>query len=330
MKKILLIIVVVAIAGVIVSNLPYFQELRAYNKVCEEPYLFLCDEYLEEYPDGRHADDVCFMKIERSDKEMSSITEYLERFPDGKFADRANAICDSIWDAEIAKYDSRDKSLDSPEAVAYMGEMLQYMKKNRINTLVVEANSTLKLKDYDEYDESVRTFLEILNDSKLTIADHMISLKRNFTSGSVSSLTNILKYGVAESMNRMFSEDFIEVKDLSSCSENLANVCPRLTFDCVISSQEETVEGYVFPHIWVYSEFDVPKNYLIGISVDFDAKFTIPGSDVTYTYKERGEPGENIDSIEDISDGYRQMTAICFTKFSDKMAANLGLAELAE
>ena len=37
------------------------------------------------------------------------------------------------------------------------------------------------------------------------------------------------------------------------------------------------------------------------------------------------ENENEIRGIEDIKDGYRQMTQVCFAKFSDKMSVNLGL-----
>lgn len=37
------------------------------------------------------------------------------------------------------------------------------------------------------------------------------------------------------------------------------------------------------------------------------------------------ENENEIRGIKDIKDGYRQMTQVCFAKFSDKMSVNLGL-----
>ena len=45
---------------------------------------------------------------------------------------------------------------DCSEAVIYMDEMLQYMKSHRVNTIKIDINSTLRLKDYNEYDKKVR------------------------------------------------------------------------------------------------------------------------------------------------------------------------------
>ena len=79
---------------------------------------------------------------------------------------------------------------------------------------------------------------------------------------------------------------------------------------------------------WTYVQDDTPKAYILAIDVEFDAKFSIPGSDITYEYSEVGDPGNEITGIEDVKDGYRRMTTVCFAKFSDKMAENLGLEEI--
>ena len=66
---------------------------------------------------------------------------------------------------------------------------------------------------------------------------------------------------------------------------------------------------------------------MVGISINFNAEFTIPNSDITYTYSEKGSPENNISGINDIEDGYRKMTRMCFEQFSDKMVKNMGLDE---
>lgn len=83
-----------------------------------------------------------------------------------------------------------------------------------------------------------------------------------------------------------------------------------------------------FPDIWTYVSNGKPTSYILAIDVNFDAKFSIPGSSVTYEYSEIGEPGEEIKGIQNVKDGYRQMTQICFAKFSNKMSENLGLEDV--
>ena len=108
---------------------------------------------------------------------------------------------------------------------------------------------------------------------------------------------------------------------------------PNLTINYTIKNQELATDKYIIPDVWTYRSQDfltkqwVTKGFILGIDVNFDTQFTIPGSDVTYNYTEVGEPGKEIRDIESIQDGYRQMTQMCFAKFSNKMSDNLGLEE---
>lgn len=323
MKKKIIIGVVVAIVLLIIA-MPYIKDYKAYSRVKSENTISSCDWYVEEFPDGRYLDEVLYLKVNLSDNDMPVLVEYLNKCPQGEHANEINSLCDQLWDNEIIKYTQRDKNRESAEAVAYMTEMLQYMKSHRINTIAIDINPTLKLKDYDEYDKEVRDFFELINDNSLSIEKGMISLKSNFTSSDNHSLMEILTDGVQRSMNKMFSPDFITVipQDISNGD------MPQLHFDYTISSQEEKDGDTVFPHLWTYSDHNGRVlNYLVGISITFNAHFSIPGSSTTFDYSEKGEPASNINNVEDIRDGYRQMTAICFAQFSNKMSTNLGLKE---
>ncbi len=322
-------VIVVALA---ICNLPYFEEMRAFSKVEDEKSYELCEWYISKYPDGRHLDDVLYIEIQILENDMPTIYEYLTKFPNGAHASEVNSLCDKLWDAEISKYNKRDKSNESPAAVKYMSEMLQYMKTHRINTILVDVNSTLKLKDYDEYDSDVRKLLEAINDNAMSIEDGMISLKSNFTVTDNSILMEILTSGVQKSINKMFTPDFITVvtnADTESLDEqNDKSKMPHLNFEYTITSQEENWERVAMPHIWAYSDSnDKILNYLIGIAINFQAHFSIPGSSTTFDYKEKGEPSDNIKNVANIKDGYRQMTQICFAQFSNKMSENMGLSE---
>ena len=325
-------ILAVIVGALAIYNLPYFDEMRAFGKVEDERSVEKCDWYISEYPDGRHLDNVLFIKIGLLENDMPSIVEYLQKFPTGNHASEVNELCDKLWDAEITKYSQRDKSNESSSAVKYMTEMLQYMKEHRINAIAVDIKSTLNLKDYEEYDSKVRQFLEVINDDPLSIADGMISLKSNFTASDNATLIDILTSGVQKSINKMFTPDFITVvansRGGNSDIANTSSEMPHLNFDYTITSQEDRDGSIVIPHVWSYTnESGKILNYLVGITVNFHAHFTIPGSSTTFDYKEKGEPSDNINNVEDIKDGYRQMTQICFAQFSNKMSQNMGLAE---
>jgi len=318
-------ILVVVVGAFVVYNFPYFKEMRAFNKVEDGKILELCNWYLDEYPSGRHVDDVLYMKIGLSKYDMATIVDYLTKCPDGIHATEVNELCDKLWDEEILKYNQRDKTNELLAAVKYMSEMLQYMKKHRVNTIIVDINSTLNLKDYNEYDQGIRDILEITTKRQMSLAAGMISLKSNFTASDNSSLMKILTEGVQRSIDKMFTPGFINI--LAEDEKN-ANKMPQLNFDYIITSQEDKYGEVVAPHIWVYTdENGKTLNYLVGISISFKAHFSIPDSSITFDYLEKGEPADNINNVKNIEDGYRQMTYICFAQFSNKMSKNMGLAE---
>lgn len=304
----------------VVYNLPFFKEWRFYNDVVDDRTVSRCNDYYREYSDGRHYEEVMSLELELTDNPFPVVMRYLKRFPNGKYQDEFNEKCDELWDEEIAKYKNRDKTNDNPESVRYMEAMLQHMKKHRINTVLLEIKPHVGLKDYEEYDEKIRNFMELLYSNKgLPLKENMVSLKENFAEGDRSTLTMILADGVKKSFEKMFSSDIVSVVTAEEDSDDKS---PRMVFDYVVKNQglDEDI-----PNIWTYTTNDVAKAYLLGIDVTFNVNFSIPDSDVFYTYSEVGEPGEEISGIENIRDGYRQMTQVCFAKFSNKMSENLGL-----
>lgn len=307
---------------IVIYNLPFFKEWRFYNEVVDTRQITYCHEYYSEYPNGRHYEDVMALEMELTHKPIVVAMQYLKTFPNGKYKDMFNEKCDSLWNEEINKYEKRDKSNENPKAVAFMKEMLQQMKKYRINTVLLDIIPNIDLKDYEDYNENIREITEFFyKGEKLPLKGNIVSLKENFTQGDKLALSKILANGVQEGFGQMFSSDFVSV--VTQASETVAE-SPRLVFNYTVSNQN--VEGK-FPNIWTYSENKIAKAYILGIDVKFDVDFSIPNSDVTYTYSEIGEPGNEISGILNIKDGYRQMTQICFAKFSNKMSMNLGLEQ---
>lgn len=322
--KIVAIVIAFIILSIGVYNLPYFKEMRAYDKVIESNTIEACGEYMNEYPEGRHAEDVMYLKAQLDDFQMRYMVDYLEMFPKGVYSDELNKKCDKIWDDEIAKYEARDKKNDNPQAVAYFTEMLKYMKSHRVNEIIVNVNPKIELTDWSEYTQNARDFLEMLNkNSTKSLDQYMVSLKDNFTKDDQSVLTALLIEGVQKSLNKIFDEYFISVVQ----KDNVKKTTPKLIFNYSIKSQEIDFPKMRIPDVWSYTSNGVIQNYLIGISINFNAHFTIPNSSTAYDYSEKGEPEDDINNIEDIKDGYRIMTSICFAKFSNKMSKNLGLAE---
>ncbi|MGN0316565.1 MAG: hypothetical protein ACI4E1_01380 [Lachnospira sp.] len=325
--------IVLAIIGAIilafvVFNLPFVKEIRAYNRIKDYPAEYSCKQYYEDFPDGKHTEDVLYLEESVSSSPITVICRYLRNFPQGKYSDVMRHRCDSLWDEQISHYEALDKSTLTPNAQKYMHALLQYMKKHFVTTIKLEIESELELKDYTEYDKSIRDRMERFYDNPLLpLKENMVSIKKNFSAGYESYLTNTLQEGVSKSFEHVFDSDFVSISTSNEEDDEIeSNISPVIHIKYIIKSQED--KGY--PHIWCYSEttngIETEKAYLIGIDIRFIVDYTIPNSEISYTLSEKGTPENDINGISDITEGYQEMTKICFAEFSNKMAKNIGLA----
>lgn len=323
---IILMIIGVVILAIAIFNLPFIKEMRAYSRVKDYPAEYSCIQYYEDFPNGKHIEDVINIEASVSSSPIKVVTRYLHNYPQGKYADVMRQQYDSLWDDQISRYEALDKSALTLNAQVYMQALLQYMKKHYVTTIKLEIEPQFKLKDYAEYDAKKRALMESFHDNPLLpLKENMISLKENFSTEHNQYLTNILHNGICESFKSIFDSDFISIVTLDE-EENETNTYPIIHIKYLIKSQEE--DG--FPHIWVYSEttngIQRDKAYLIGIDVTFNVVYSIPDSEITYKLSEKGDPGNNINDIDNIKDGYQEMTKVCFVEFSNKLAKNIGLA----
>lgn len=331
-KHVLLGCIIAVIVGSIIYNLPICKEYRDYKKVINTTSVYesieACDTYLDQYGiKGRHSGDVMYLKVTRTIYDVRVMADYLITYPQHEHFNEVKAKYDAVWDKEIAKYESSDKSKEDKDAVAYMTTMLTYMRNHFCNDIMVSVDMQTNLKEYSEYDENIRLYLELFNSNTMKIEDGMVSLKDNFSTRNRAELKKILIDGLQKSFNRIFTPYFINVVTDNS---NIIATTPCTQFICQINSQEDKIEDYIIPHYWIYKDGTTKKvlGYLMGISIHFDANFSIPQSDVTYTYSEQGHPENDITNIQDIKDGYLHMSAMCFAQFANKMAKNLGLQEI--
>lgn len=294
---------------------------------------FYITRYLDKYPHGKHYaevellyDNCLYNYIADKQYHMTDVMTYLSVFPRGIHALRVNQMCDSIWESEAAKYHAQLKTKKATKAVKYIDAMLEYMRNQRVNVLVITTESTLKLKDYTEYSQSVRDNIEA-NDyyEYLPIHGNVVSLKNNFSQGSQEALNQILSRGLQASFDSIFTPGFIQVTD---DIRNAKKSCPSAVFHYEIKSQEYNQWGTTYPHLWIYSVNNIPMKYLIGIAISCRVKFTIPNSDITYELSGKGAPEKDISGIKNLSDGYKQMTMISFARFSNDLYSKFGLKKI--
>lgn len=314
--------------GSYVDSVLSLKDVIVYKAFQEKPDMTSAYHYVESCPNGKHTEDVWYKMISFADNKLVSINDYLQRYPKGKYANVVNEMCDSLWDNEIEKYNQRDKRKESPKAVKYITEMLQYMKIHRITTVRLQINSDTRLKDFSEYTRRER-ILACGSESELSnVESKMVSIKDNFTSYDEKYLAQILIDGIKNNFSSFFSTDFVDVvyDDTKSYNKKF----PLIVMSYTIKSQED-YGGY--PHIWEYSSsyskygMYITQNYLVGISISFNASFTIPGRQTKYEYCEKGNPLKAQFDVSSISDGYRKMTQYCFENFSQKLSENIGVKQ---
>lgn len=362
-----LILVGILAVGLVFYNLPFARERRAYRAIekAEDRYdsIAAAERYVDEFYSGKHLEEVMFLRaqldptksncddyvrkfpdservatirqirelyvfntIAENGNQMDDIIYYTKAYPTGPHIAVVNQLYDSIWDSEIAKYQAGIKSKKSGQAVKYFESMLEYMKANRISTLYLTTTSSVNLKDYDEYSREVRELVEAYPQEKsLPVRGNVVSIRENFTTQDQNTLNQILSDGLQSSLDSIFTPGFVRV---SAEEAPKTGAYPQAQFDYEIKSQEDALMGKRYPHLWTYYTDNIPQSYIIGITISFHVKFTIPDSNVSFEYYGKGHPENEIFGIANIRDGYRRMTSSSFARFSDEMYSKLGLKQV--
>ena len=68
----------------------------------------------------------------------------------------------------------------------------------------------------------------------------------------------------------------------------------------------------------------------MGIDVDFALNLKNPGNDKALDFKEKGNPGTEINDIEDFTKAYSIMVSRSFNTFINEMSKDIGLENIEE
>lgn len=344
LRNIFLGVGIVALIAIIISvyNLPYFAEGRLYDKyqeaIADDSFLVesLYNEYMQKYPDGRHAQEVAYFFIIREagnspglGDALDACMEYLKNFPDGKYSAKITRVYDSIWDSEISKYERDVAPEVSPEASAYVRSMLAYMKAHNLHAIAVRSNAALHLKEYSEYPSNVRTLMEsVSNDASKPLEpklpDDMVTIKDQVTEESAAGWTSQIIDGLQSGFNSVFTPSFIKFVSVDELEGQNVDEMPAVTVDYVVSTQETKFGGYVLPDVWS-STGVVPGGgkMVLGIAMDFKAVFTLPGAQ-PFEVTAKGDAGK--EQIQSESGNYYDvMCRRCVDTFSDKIESSFGI-----
>lgn len=348
--------VAVLVLGIVIYNLPYFAEKRAYGRV-EKAYEQKNDyefrkqagEYAEDYPDGRHIDDVLWLVVtsDRSLHEPIKILESAENYltlrPEGSYAARAKAVYDSVWNSEIANYDRIADKRGSDAGSVFVRSMLCYMRDNRMHTVSVTGVPTLDLKEYSEYPANIRALLEALYEAEAESAvvipgrksaklpDDLVTIKDKITPEQTRSWTSDVILSLQSGFDRVLTPGLVKFVDSGTVHDSDKAKLPTVRVDFTVNTEEEHFGDVPVPSIWTYTStqgynIEVEKSFILGISMEFKADFNYPGAPSDFVVTGHGDPGEERINV-DKSEAYNVMCDRCVAKFADKIAAEIGLPE---
>ena len=337
-KLIICLFCIAAIVAAVFFFLPMIQEQRAYSKVKNEENieacLKSCDSYEKEWPEGKHLEDVLFRRVEIAKDDgtcVNEICKYLRQFPEGKYVKDVNDRWDEIWDKEIKKYEDNDKSEGSTDGTFIMMEMLQYMKQQRINTLLLGSIPTLDIKDFDEYDEDIQSLIERTNETSLPYKEGIVSVKSNYDDKSAQALNDILVENLQQRMDEVFSPGFIRVVAANKAEDVSLEKTPFVSIDYKVMNIEMDVNDKTYPQIWSYpttedDEEDAnPDGFLMGLFVYMSIKISVPELSKFYIYEESDEITDYLKDVKNLKEGYKEMTSFFFQEQIGKFAKKLGL-----
>lgn len=329
------------ILGIIIYNLPFFAEKRAFGEAEKDllsgeywTYEVAVGHYMYRYPDGAHLQDVLMLAAKAcSDASQPSdavkyASDYLRRFPDGKYAGEVAVIYDMVWNSEIARFNELAAANATKEGAGFVRAMLSYMREKHINTVAVEGRPTLELMEYDEYPQGVRVFMETLNNKEtgsMKLPDDIETIKDKISLTEAQSYTSIIVEGLQAGFDKVLTPGFITFTEHPGES---GAALPTAIVDYTIKTQEQTFGSFAVPDIWEYTStmngIVMSRCLLLGIGMTFNATFLLPDSDIHYTVTGTGDAGSESINV-DRSKAYATMCRRCTQRFSETIASDFGI-----
>lgn len=342
--KIFVPIIVMIIIGIIIYNLPYFAEKRTYTRTIETPSIETFENYISKYNNEEHLPDVLYRHAKfylygdgvysyekaRERQCIEALDSLITIFPNHELSKKADETIDSIWDNEISRYTRKNKNIQSSKSLSAMYEMLQYMKQNKIYDIRLNVKSDVDLKEYSDFPQNVRDFIEYMY--PVLKENPVLKIKDYFGTPDQEGLEQSLVQEFKKSVNALFTPDFFSIIT-SDENDNAKSNLPVIDLGYSIKSQVINMDGISLPNIWTYTSkmSGVPsltsEKNIMGIEVAFDSRLSFPGQETPWEISVKGAPEEDINDIDDISDGYRVMTRKCFDKFGEQLYILLGLSD---
>ena len=327
----------------------YYEEvLYLYAKATSAPGDAI-NEYIQKYPDGQYIaeirdlqDDYLYECVVNNGNNLRDINNYFNTFPEGKHIAEVEAAYNSRWDNIDTQYNAVAKTNANSNDVKFIRDMLRYMRENRVHEIAINVDVNINVKDYSSYPKKVKDFVDHpffgYRYNGHSIESNIASVTSAFSPLYAQQIKSKIIDGVESKLSTIVFDEFIKVRTVDSSSA--PSNAPVLNVTCKIVNQQEyesLLEAYI-PKIWTHvrkSNFYIhPTNlntflgYLLGIAVDFEAKFSIPEQNKSRTYKFSGSPGSaDISNVNSSQDAYKVMASRCVNDFAEKYSRRIGMSQ---
>lgn len=349
------ILVVILAAILVIYNLPTFAEERAFERVKtayenDQYYetISLSKEYIDAYPDGKHFDEIQYLRVLAVQRHESAIATIqlidtiLSEQPHGVYTPRFTELYNKIWDEQIEKFNKQTAHAKSPQARQFFLEMLKYMRDNHINRVTIEPDPTLNFKEFTQYPLSTQNLIEAIfietapdDLTPLTRAglgsfqSNIVPITKQINDSTVDAIATYITRDLASTFDKLTTYNFVTFNLLTPYTSNEPNADKFPVVKATYTIRNKEIQKGI-PDIWMNSTklgtTTTSNKFFMHLATEYHITFTIPGSDRTLTFKGAGaiEEAEEVKDIDD-KDFYLIMLGKGFRSFQKQLDSDLGI-----
>lgn len=308
----------------------FLKEYLAYQDVLKSNSIIQCKEYYNEFPNGKHLEDVMFIEVKLTDN-ITVVRDFMSKYSKSQYYNEAQNVKDKLWQGQIDNYEFNIMRLDSStrinneKSITFFRELLNYMKKYDRSVIYIKLNGSQNLKELDDYNTTVvKNLKTYFSKEAHSLEGNLLPLKSNFSQADLFELNDIILNGVTNSFRSIFQQKYFDIEVVAD-NKKVSTIDPVIDIKYLIENKEVLANGEKYPDVWEYTENEIFKSYILQIDVKFDFDFTIPSTNIAYNFQHTGLPGKEIKNIENIEQGYKIATKNTFTDFADMISTKFGL-----
>ena len=336
---------IIGVIVVIICWLTYsfLSDYLKYKAAVKDPEM--CIEYYAKFPNGWFTEQVKIIEI-KTFNDIVLARSFLTEYPESKYVKEVSDFSGKLWDIEIARYDSLVTNNDNYdiEAVSFFRNLLNYMKQNNESTIYFHLNGSVDVKNWEDYTEEVRTYLNYAYSNHEGIAygrevdGNILEITSNYSEGSIKNYEEILNQSINDSFEEILSDNFIQIITIDEKQREILTNVPLISINYTIKNQQDEWLGDIdAPYLWIYETTNFSTNegifeaYVIGVEINFDFTCKIPGDDSAYApdeefkFESKSNALDDITNMSGISDGYAKMTEQSFENYAREIVTKFGL-----